>query len=139
MVLKNCFMGKVSVQYRHLQVRDSQLLLLQEYHPCIRSSANTVVQDGGQFAPDLGLSPFLQFLRPSRGRWLLRPGWWTWPAWWPGWWTRNWSERPESGSRAGRIEEMEDIELVEELVKDVDERYFLPLRTPTEEQIDNDQ
>ena len=128
-MLKNCFMGKVSVQYRHLQVRDSQLLLLQEDHPCIRSSANTVVQDGGQFAPDLGLSPFLQFLRPSRGRWLLRPGWWT----------RNWSERPGSGSRAGRIEEMEDIELVEELVKDVDERYFLPLRSPTEEQTDNDQ
>ena len=129
MVLKNCFMGKVSVQYRHLQVRDSQLLLLQEDHPCIRSSASTVVQYGEQFAPDLGLSPFLQFLRPSRGRWLLRPGWWT----------RNWSERPESGSRAGRIEEMEDIELVEELVKDVDERSLLPLGTPTEEQIDNDQ
>ena len=120
MVLKNCFMGKVSVQYRHLQVRDSQLILLLEDHPCIRSSASTVVQDGGQFAPDLGLSPFLQFLRPSRGRWLLRPGWWT----------RNWSERPESGSRAGRIEEMEDIKLVEELVKDVDERSLLPLGTP---------
>ena len=34
---------------------------------------------------------------------------------------------------------MEDIELVEELVKDVDERSLLPLGTPTEEQIDNDQ
>ena len=34
---------------------------------------------------------------------------------------------------------MEDIELVEELVKDVDERSLLPLRSHTEEQIDNDQ
>ena len=91
---------------------NSHLINLLELHPCVRGSTVTVVEDGRQFVPGLGLPPSLLL-------WLARPGWRS----------CNRSQWPQSGSRAGRVKKIEDIELVDELVKDVDERS-LPVRSP---------